>query len=117
MVHFCPLSLPRHEVMGLIAAGVGMLANALSSVLGRYVNRGGELEPMAVTVVSMGAGGVVRLLVGVLVQGMPRLTAASWATVVWLAGVNSALAGRQVAAMVLAVLGTLAVQIRRQQQR
>ena len=92
LVYLYPPSLPRREVIGLIAAGVGMLANALSSVLGRYVNRGGELEPMAVTIVSMGAGGVVLLLFGVLVQGLPRLTAANWVLVLWLAVVNSALA-------------------------
>ena len=92
LVYLYPLSLPRHEVMGLIAAGVGMLANALSSVLGRYVNRARSLDPVAVTVASMGAGGVVLLLVGVLVQGLPRLTAANWVLVLWLAVVNSALA-------------------------
>jgi drug/metabolite transporter (DMT)-like permease len=92
LAYFYPLSLPRHEVMGLIAAGVGMLANALSSILGRYVNREGALDPVAVTVVSMGTGGVVLLAVGVLTQGLPRLTTANWTLVLWLAAVNSALA-------------------------
>ena len=39
LAYFYPLSLPRREAMGLGAAGVGMRANVLSTVLGRYVNR------------------------------------------------------------------------------
>jgi drug/metabolite transporter (DMT)-like permease len=92
LIYFHPISLPRGEVIGLIVAGVGVLANALSSILGRHINRSGKLEPMAVTVVSMGVGAVVLLAVGVAVQGLPRLTARDWAIILWLAAVNSALA-------------------------
>ncbi len=91
-VYFYPVSLPRGEVIGLAVAGVGMLANALSSILGRHVNRSGALDPMAVTVVSMGIGAAALLGGGVAVQGLPRLTPVHWAIVVWLAVVNSALA-------------------------
>lgn len=92
VVYFRPLSLPRGEVIGLIVAGVGMVANALSSVLGRHVNRAGELTPMAVTVASMGIGGIVLLGSGLLVQGLSHLTLTHWAIVLWLAVVNSAFA-------------------------
>jgi drug/metabolite transporter (DMT)-like permease len=91
-VYLYPISLPRGEVIGLIAALAGVLANALSSILGRYVNRSAELSPLAVTVVTMGIGSVLLLAVGVATQGLPRLTLANWAIVVWLAAVNSALA-------------------------
>jgi drug/metabolite transporter (DMT)-like permease len=91
-VYFYPVSLPSGEVIGLIVAGVGVLANALSSILGRHVNRGGQLEPMTVTVVSMGGGAVLLLAGGVLVQGLPHLTPMNWAIILWLAVVNSALA-------------------------
>lgn len=91
-VYFYPLSLPGHEVVGIIVAIAGVLANALSSLLGRQVNRGGELDPMAVTIVSMGSGAVVLLVLGIAIQGVPRLTLTSWAIVIWLAVVNSALA-------------------------
>jgi drug/metabolite transporter (DMT)-like permease len=92
VVYFRPLFLPRGEVIGLIVAGVGMVANALSSVLGRHVNRAGELTPMAITVASMGIGAIVLLGSGILVQGLPRLTPTHWAIVLWLAVVNSAFA-------------------------
>jgi drug/metabolite transporter (DMT)-like permease len=92
LVYLYPISLPRGELIGMIAALVGMLANALSSVLGRYVNRSDDLSPLAVTVVSMGIGSILLLAVGVATQGLPRLTPANWGIVLWLAVVNSALA-------------------------
>jgi drug/metabolite transporter (DMT)-like permease len=91
-IYFYPLSLPGTEMIGLIAAGLGVLANALSSILGRHVNRARDLEPMLVTVVSMGSGAVVLLVVGIIVQGWPRLTLTNWALIIWLAVVNSAFA-------------------------
>jgi drug/metabolite transporter (DMT)-like permease len=91
-VYFFPASLPRQQVVGLIVIGVGLLANSLSAILGRHVNRSRELEPLMVTVVSMGVGGVALLVAGVLVQGLPRLTALHWGMILWLAVVNSAFA-------------------------
>jgi drug/metabolite transporter (DMT)-like permease len=76
----------------LIVVGVGLLSNSLSAILGRYINRTGEIEPLLVTVVSMGVGGMVLLVGGVLVQGLPRLTPVHWALILWLAVVNSAYA-------------------------
>jgi drug/metabolite transporter (DMT)-like permease len=90
--YFYPLSLSSSEVVGLIVAGVGVLANALSAILGRHVNRSGAVEPMAVTIVSMGCGAVVLLIVGVAVQGLPPLRPVHWAIILWLAVVNSAVA-------------------------
>jgi len=91
-VFFYPLSLPRQQVFGLSVVGVGLLANSLSAILGRHVNRGGELEPLMVTVISMGVGGIALLVGGVLVQGLPRLSALHWAMILWLAVINSAFA-------------------------
>ena len=66
-----------------------MLAHALSSALGRSLNRDEKLSPMAVTVVRMGTRGVLLLAVGLARQGLPRLTLRNWAIVLWLAVVNS----------------------------
>jgi drug/metabolite transporter (DMT)-like permease len=154
LLYFYPVSLPHREIVGLIVIGIGLLANSLSSIVGRQVNRSGELGPMAVTVVSMGVGGVVLLTVGVLVQGLPRLTPIHWTMILWLAVVNSAFAftlwnrtlrtlsavessiinntmlfqiatlawvflgetltWKEVLGMVVAAVGTLAVQLRRE---
>jgi len=83
---------PAGQTVGLIVAAVAVLANALSSVLGRHVNRAQELEPTTVTLLSMGIGAIVLLVVGALIQGLPRLSPTNWAIIVWLAVVNSALA-------------------------
>ena len=152
LAYFYPLSLPSGEVFGLVVACVGVLANALSSILGRDVNRSAELEPLVITVVSMGAGAVVLLAAGIAGQGFPPLTLTHWAIILWMAVVNTAFAftlwnrtlqtlsamessiinntmlfqiailawlfldeplgWRQGLGMVLAVLGTLLVQIR-----
>jgi drug/metabolite transporter (DMT)-like permease len=92
LAFFYPVSLPGQQKIGLIVAILGVLANALSSILGRHVNRSGQLEPMAVTVVSMGIGAMVLLGGGIAIQGFPRLTLVHWATILWLAVVNTAMA-------------------------
>ena len=54
LVFFYPLSIPTDQVTGLVVAIVGVLANSFSSVLGRSINRQGDIHPITVTVVSMG---------------------------------------------------------------
>jgi drug/metabolite transporter (DMT)-like permease len=80
------------ELPGLVIATVGVIANALSAILGRYVNRSGTLDPLAITVVSMGSGATLLLITAIAVQGLPQLTLAYWAIIAWLAVVNSAFA-------------------------
>ena len=92
LAYFFPIALPGGQGVGLLVAVVCVLANAFSSILGRYVNRSGDLSPLAVTVVSMGIGAVVLLVSGVAVEGFPHLTLENWLIVLWLAVVNSALA-------------------------
>jgi drug/metabolite transporter (DMT)-like permease len=157
LVYFVPLSLPTHQIIGLIVAAVGVLANSISSVLGRHLNRAAVLEPTTITVVSMGVGAIVLLVTGGVVQGLPRLTLTNWLIILWLAVVNSALAftlwnrtlrtlsamessiinntmlfqiallawiflgerptGREMTGMMLAVIGTLIVQMRSVKER
>ena len=92
LVYFFPIQIPAGEIIGLIVAGACVLGNALSTILGRHINRSGRLDPMTVTVVSMGIGSAVLLASGIAVQGLPRLTLAHWVIIAWLAAVNSALA-------------------------
>jgi drug/metabolite transporter (DMT)-like permease len=92
LIYFYPATFPAGQIFGLIVALVGVLANALSTILGRYINRSGEISPLAVTVVSMGIGAIVLLATGLAVQGLPPLSALNWATIIWLAVVNTAFA-------------------------
>ena len=91
VIYFLPLRLPL-QVIGLAVAAVGLLANSCASLLGRSVNRRGDLHPLLVTVVSMGIGSLILLAVGFIVEGVPRLDLSGWSIVIWLAVVNTALA-------------------------
>lgn len=91
-VFFYPVDFPASQVIGLLVALLTVLANSVSSVLGRSVNRSGDLDAMTVTVVTMGIGAVVLLVTGVAAQGMPALSFQSWLIIAWLAVVNSAVA-------------------------
>jgi drug/metabolite transporter (DMT)-like permease len=91
VVYFLPLKLPL-QVIGLVVAAVGMFANSWASLLGRSVNRSGDLHPLLVTVVSMGIGSFLLLAVGFIVEGVPRLDLSGWVIVIWLAVINTALA-------------------------
>jgi drug/metabolite transporter (DMT)-like permease len=92
LIFFYPLMLPAGSAVGLLIASLGVVANAVSSILGRQINRARDLEPLGVTVVSMGIGGPLLLLVGIAAHGLPRLEPLGWLLVAWLALVNSALA-------------------------
>jgi drug/metabolite transporter (DMT)-like permease len=92
VIYFVPVSLPNGQVFGLIVVMIGVLANAGSSLLGRRINREGDLSPLIVTTVSMGIGSVALLVTGISVQGLPPLGWIHWAMIAWLAVVNTALA-------------------------
>jgi len=87
-----PVAFPRDQLLGVVAAVVGVLANASASILGRGINRRGDIAPLAVTVVSMGVGSITLLSTGIAVQGLPQISAQSWAIIAWLAVVNTAFA-------------------------
>jgi drug/metabolite transporter (DMT)-like permease len=90
--YFYPVMVPAGQVIGLAAAGIGVLANSGSSLLGRYVNRSHQLPSITVTTVSMGIGAAVLLATSLHTQGLPTLGPTAWAIVGWLALVNTALA-------------------------
>jgi len=92
LIYFFPIAIPEGQAIGLIAALVALLANSGSAVFGRYVNSESKLSPIIVTSISMGVGGVIMLVVGVLTQGFGELNFAQWLIIGWLAVVNTAIA-------------------------
>jgi drug/metabolite transporter (DMT)-like permease len=92
LVYFYPIQIPDAQVFGFIAITIGVLANAVSAILGRGVNRGGRIPPLIVTVTSMGIGAMLLLIIGIGLQGLPALSLANWAIIAWLALVNTAFA-------------------------
>ena len=92
LVFFYPAAFEGGQLVGIVVVLVGVLANAGSSLLGRSINRQGDLSPLTVTVVSMGIGGTLTLALGWVLQGLPTLSLGSWLIVLWLAVVNTAFA-------------------------
>ena len=92
LVYFGPGAVSSGSPLGLLTAGIGVLANAGSSLLGRRVNRRGDLSPLTVTTVSMGVGAILLLATGWALQGIPPMGWEEWGIVAWLALLNTALA-------------------------
>ena len=92
VVYFYPVTIPQAQYIGVIVAFVGVGANALSSVLGRSINRLKEHHPLVVTVISMGAGSILLLGVGLYTEGIPVIDIKGWGIILWLALVNTAFA-------------------------
>jgi drug/metabolite transporter (DMT)-like permease len=91
-IYFLPLSIPVSQIFGLSVAVVGVIANAVSSLLGRRINHQSGLSPILVTTVSMGTGGLLLLVIGALTQGFGQISPFEWLIIGWLAVVNTAFA-------------------------
>ena len=155
LLYFYPLQIPDVQVIGFVVVTIGVLANAGAAVLGRSLNRAGQLRPLTITTTSMSVGAVVLLSAGLTTQGLPTLSWQGWAIIGWLAVVNTAFAftlwnmslrtlsamessiinntmavqipilavvflgerlnGRELLGLIIAVIGTLLVQLGRKQ--
>ncbi|MEM7032426.1 MAG: DMT family transporter [Chloroflexota bacterium] len=91
-VYFYPVNFITGQSIGFIAAVIGILANVLSTIVGRSINRNKQLSPLTITTVSMGIGAILLLSTGLTIQGMPTLDWQSWAIIVWLSVINTAFA-------------------------
>ncbi len=92
LVYFYPIAVPGTQVVGFVVVSAGVLANAFSAILGRFVNRGGAIPAITVTFVSMGVGAGLLLITGISIQGLPPLSLTNWLIIGWLAVVNTAVA-------------------------
>jgi drug/metabolite transporter (DMT)-like permease len=79
-------------IAGIMIALVCVLSNSIASIIGRQVNRTGHLEPVTVTLISMGIGSILLLAGGIMTQGLPVLSIRAWVIIGWLAIVNTAFA-------------------------
>jgi len=92
LVYFYPVFIPAGMAFGLLVGLTSVAATSAASIIGRGINRLGQIPALTVTVVSMGFGGVLLLLLGLLVEPPPSLGVTQWAIVLWLALVNTAFA-------------------------
>lgn len=119
LTYFFPVIISEQLGLGLIVMTVGVLANSASAVLGRSINRESKINPVVVTIVSMGMGSIILLISGILIQGLPSISAQNIFYLLWLAVVNTALAFtiwnftlRTLSAMESSIInGTMLIQI------
>ena len=92
VVFFHPLWIPVGLALGLVIGVFSMFANSAASIMGRFINRARRIDPLTVTVVSMGVGAITLMGSGLVVEGIPQLDLRSWGIILWLAVVNTAFA-------------------------
>ncbi len=98
---------------------VGVLANAVSGIIGRNINRNKNISPIIVTFISMGIGAFVLLIIGITLNGIPIISLKTWLFLIWLAAINTAFAFtlwnltlRSLTAMESSIInGTMLIQI------
>ena len=119
LIYFYPVELNDNQELGLIVMTVGVLANAASAVLGRNINRESKINPIVVTIISMGIGSILLLISGIFIQGFPSISFQNIIYLLWLAVINTALAFtiwnftlRTLSAMESSIInGTMLIQI------
>jgi len=117
--YFFPVTLSENKELGLIVMTIGVLANSASAILGRNINREARINPIVITVISMGIGSIILLLTGIIVQGFPPISFQNLLYLLWLAVINTALAFtiwnftlRTLSAMESSIInGTMLIQI------
>jgi len=92
LIYFFPLDFVGVSIIGLIIALVSLFANAISSILGRAVNRKRDTPALVITGVMITVGGFFLLILSLIVEPIQPLSPLSWFYILWLASINTALA-------------------------
>ena len=119
ITYFFPVNLMQNQIIGLIVMTAGVLANSASAILGRNINREAKINPLVVTVISMGIGSIILLISGTTIHGFPSISLQNIFYLLWLAVINTALAFtiwnftlRTLSAMESSIInGTMLIQI------
>lgn len=119
VTYFFPISLIGNQALGLFIMTIGVIANSISAILGRDINRSKNISPLVVTFISMGIGAIILLSVGLILDGFPVISLKTWIFILWLAGINTAFAFtlwnltlRSLSAMESSIInGTMLIQI------
>jgi drug/metabolite transporter (DMT)-like permease len=90
--YFFPINFSENQTTGLIVMTVGVIANSASAVLGRNINRETRINPIVVTVISMGIGSIILLISGIVLQGLPQISFENLLYLLWLSVINTTFA-------------------------
>jgi drug/metabolite transporter (DMT)-like permease len=91
LFYFSPSGAIKGNGLGWLFAGISLFANVVGSIITRSLNRGGRINPLIVTVISMGFGALLMLFTGILWQGLPPFGLKSFMFLMILAVINTAL--------------------------
>jgi len=92
LIYFDFNALSTEAWIGIFLGMLCLLANSLSAVAGRAINRRGRHPAALITLISMGAGSLSLLLAGFFLEPWPVIGWAEMVLIGWLAMVNTALA-------------------------
>ena len=81
-----------NDWMGVLIVFGGVLAAAFAAIIGRDINQNSGLHPIQITTISMGTGGVILLIVGLIFEKLPAFSWQHILIILWLAIINTALA-------------------------
>lgn len=91
LFYFQPVGGDHVSLPGILYGVMGLLTNAMGSILGRSINRQNG-NAYLVTTISMFIGGSILFAAGATLEGVPPVTPRSWGIILWLAVVNGAFA-------------------------
>lgn len=92
LTYFLPINLLENEILGLGIMLIGVLANSGSAIIGRDINRKKDISPFVVTIISMGIGAILLLIIGLSLKEFPNISLKNWLFLIWLAAINTAFA-------------------------
>ncbi len=92
IIYFQPWSMNEVNPLGLLIVSIGVLANAISAVMGRAINKESKTSPWLITGVSMSFGSLILIVSGILLEDIQSLSPLSMFYIIWLSVVNTAFA-------------------------
>ena len=92
ILYFYPLDLIGVSILGLGIGIASLVANSVSAIIGRAINRLKDTPALTVTGISMSIGSLILLSIGFTTETYVSLSFTSWIYILWLAIMNTALA-------------------------
>jgi len=92
LIYFIPSGLTILTFNGILIGFFLLNTNALSSILGRIINREGSSSPLLITGISMSSGTLILVLIAIIWEGIPSFSPLVILMILWLAIINTALA-------------------------
>lgn len=92
LIFFYPLDFVGISIIGLVIGLISLISNSFASVIGRAINRPRDTPALVVTGIMMSIGSIGLMVLAILTEPLTPLSPLSWFYILWLAGINTALA-------------------------